>query len=95
MGEMKPWPVKPPEWRICGYRDGGRPIHAHIGSFEEYERARAEAAIERLRVAVAALEAIRGHAMVGDGTHTERLSASIRRCDQALSAIGDIPKGEK
>jgi hypothetical protein len=80
MSELKPWPdYRSPEYGIA-IADG-----LFTGNAEQvlaYERARAEAAMARLRVAVEALELLRGY--------SDR--SGIKRADEALSDIGEIPR---
>jgi hypothetical protein len=79
MGEMKPWPVMKAVEEMT--------VAEYLGNIPEldYERARAEAAIERLRVAVEALKAVQ-LAKPNEYYYVE--------VDEALSVIGDVP-GDK
>jgi hypothetical protein len=92
MGEMKPWPVMKAVEEMT--------VAEYLGNIPEldYERARAEAAIERLRVAVEALNSL----LVAD-CHWYSSAIEFHKCDgyqrlkvieDALSSIGDIP-GDK
>lgn len=79
MSEMPKWPEKPEHLGLAN------PVY-----WEAYERARAEAALARLRVAVKALESLRdlAQAIVGESCtyEVERIS------DEAIQAIGEIPE---
>ena len=88
-GDLLPWPERPPihhepgPVEVGGYEYDSCPIcHA-------YERARADAAIARLRKAVEALQLLAVEANDEDYISASFVSA---KCDEALSLIGDIPE---
>jgi hypothetical protein len=80
---MKPWP-KPFE--------AGDTLD--LGQYIRYERARAEAAMERLRVAVKALRAISEKRRIcADGIYWDMRTSDLQgHATEALEDIGQIPE---
>jgi hypothetical protein len=64
----------------------------HVGDLP-YERARAEAALQRLRIAVEALISVSAEARAGyyDGPGLDRFVEIRGLAEEALSLIGEVP----
>lgn len=75
-----------PEWPDEADFISIEPPDGHEAGREDYERARADAAMARLRVAVEALKA------VCEQRPNEYYYVEV---DDALSAIGELPPGEE
>lgn len=75
---MKPWPEP--------FDQAKQTLASYLGNVAElnYERARAEAAIERLRVAVEALK------LIGSGGHCVG-SVLASAANNAIAKIGEMP----
>lgn len=79
-----------PQWpeRILYFYSSGAPTSSV--SATEYERARADAAIARLRVAVDALKAVRAESRSNDAMWFEGVYDKL--ADEALALIGELPQ---
>jgi hypothetical protein len=98
---MKPWPKQEDhmtgayvsESRAARWTDASRPDAA------SYERARADAAMERLRLAVEALKRVGSYSIaLGDGPSVATMHAihgcleeSAKTAIETLEAIGEVP----
>jgi hypothetical protein len=87
---LLPWPERP---KINSSMNGEEyERYMHIG-WHEYERARAEAALQRLRIAVEALISVSAEARAGyyDGPGLDRFVEIRGLAEETLSQIGAAP----
>lgn len=93
MSELVKWPDIHDYQTVVRVRPDIGPIYtSNSAQIEAYERARAEAAISRLRVAVEALKDAQD--VFDRNTNSQRspFSAQVYAIQKALHTIGDIPE---
>ncbi len=91
MSDVKPWPIHPRETYPPEFNANSDQWRAAL---HDYERARADAAMSRLRVAVEALETLLAqHSGVAGSTTLPDCMATVARI--ALYAIGPLPPEQK
>ena len=87
MTQTTPWPIKPHPDDYCLDESGDR--ERYLEAVDTYHRARAEAALSRLRVAVEAFNTLEKMGWIASFTEKREVWR------KALATIGDLPPHDK